>query len=206
MQSNKVKFLDNFEQRSPEWFKAKVGKVSGSKAVGLTTPARQKTYLLEKLTEIITGEIEKLYVTEPMQHGIDTEPIAKKAYEDATGNSVTEVGLVTNSDYKWAVLSPDGLVDGDGAIEIKCTGTKKHISNILDGSIPTDYYPQITFYFLILEDLQWLDFISYDDRCKQKPLHIVRITRDEIAKDVQKMKENYLTFEKMMMDSLEKIL
>lgn len=185
----------NFPQRSEEWEAIRVGKIGGSEAIGLTTPARQKTLIWKKLAEQLTGEQEAVFVTEAMQYGIDTEPIVIDLYEKETFNAIDSVGYIENNDYPLLGLSPDGIWhDGDmemiGAIEIKCPMPKKHVETIING-VPTENRPQLAHYFLVLDTLQWIDFISYNEKVKAKPMHIIRITRSELKDDIAKLKAGY---------------
>ena len=107
--------LHNVEQRSKEWFDLRLGKVGGSEAISLTTPARMKNLVNVKLAEILTGQAEQVFVNDAMQYGIDTEPIVVSLYEKEQFISTTEIGGVSNKDYPRAFLSPDRLVGNNGA-------------------------------------------------------------------------------------------
>jgi len=187
----------NFEQRSEAWEKIRVGKVGASEAVGLTTPARMKTLIWKKLAEQLTGEQEEVYVTEAMNYGIETEPIVINLYEQETFTALDSVGYITNEDYPLLGLSPDGIHhNGDmemvGAVEVKCPMPKKHVETIITNQVPSENRPQLAQYFLILgEQLQWLDFISYNEKVKAKPLHIIRVTRDDMLDDIAKLQKGY---------------
>lgn len=39
-------------------------------------------------------------------------------------------------------------------------------------------------YFLVNEELEWLDFISFDDRFEAKQYFEVRVTREELAEEI----------------------
>lgn len=130
------------------------------------------------------------FINEKMERGLDLEPVARFEYELETGNKVTEVGFVSKNDFVG--LSPDGLVlnDGmpEGAIEIICPDTGNHIHHIrMNISAPAKRY-QIADYFYCMETLEWLDFISFDDRIKNQ-LFIKRILREDVQKDVEKISE-----------------
>lgn len=201
---SKIRIIKDVVQRSPEWHDLRLGRVGGSEAKGLTTPARMKTLLYTKLAEITTGIIPEIYVNQAMQWGIDHEEQAKEIYEAENLVEVEEVGYVANSDYLYGGLSPDGLVGKDGAVEIKNFDSKNHCAVISEDKVPSDNMPQILWYFVINTKLKWVDFVSYDVRNKKKPYHCVRVNRKDVVDDIKKMDENYTTFEKKLLELLKK--
>jgi hypothetical protein len=85
-----------------------------------------------------------------------------------------------------AGCSPDGLVGGDGLIEIKCPNTATHLEILLTGKIDIEYIHQMQFQ-LSCTGRQWCDFVSYDrrlpDLCnadgEAMRLKIIRVPRDD---------------------------
>ncbi|KAK4327338.1 hypothetical protein Pmani_002170 [Petrolisthes manimaculis] len=55
-----------------------------------------------------------------IDHGNMYEKTALKKYEEMSGHTVTECGLVICKDYPFLASSPDGLVNEEKVIEIKC--------------------------------------------------------------------------------------
>ncbi len=84
--------LEEGEQGNIDWLMARVGHATGSRfgaimdrlKSGKPGADRQK-YLWELVIERLTGHPTERYVTAAMQHGIDTEPLARMAYESQTG-------------------------------------------------------------------------------------------------------------------------
>tara|TARA_R110001592_G_scaffold61666_4_gene188206 strand:- start:725 stop:1360 length:636 start_codon:yes stop_codon:yes gene_type:complete len=192
------------KQRSLEWEKLRVGKVGGSEALSLTTPARIKSLLYKKVAEIQTGFQEEIYISADMQHGIDTEPIAVACYEKETFQFVEEGLYITNPKFKYLGLSPDGLVGTNGAIEIKCPKPKQHCKAIIDETIPTENRPQIAHYFLVNENLDWVDFVSYCEDVKKKPMYIYKCTREDFVSDIAKLENGYISFKVKLENFLNK--
>jgi len=62
------------------------------------------------------------------------------------------------------------------------------------GRIPAEYKAQVIHYFVVVEDLEWLDFVSYDPRMRTKKIHIHRVTRDELQEDIATAQEAYIKF------------
>lgn len=58
--------------------------------------------------------------TVAMKHGIHYEMIAKEKLEKELNIHVKECGLLIDEEYPFLGSSPDGLIDDDGMVEIKC--------------------------------------------------------------------------------------
>jgi hypothetical protein len=186
----------NFLQRSEEWDAIRVTKVGGSEAIGLTTPARMETLLSLKTSENVTGRQESFFTSAAMQEGIDDEPVAQAEYEANEFCEVDAVGYVTNSDYKYLGLSPDGLmISLKRGLEIKCPQPKDHIIAILTNSVPKVYKFQVAMYFLMVPELETVDYVSYNRHCKANKYFKVTITRKEYLMDILKLKTEYAKYE-----------
>jgi len=90
------------EQRTDDWFAARLGKVSASRIADIMAKtksgfsASRETYMNDLLTERLTGKPAKSFTNAAMQHGIDTEPQARATYELFTGLIVVETGFHTH--------------------------------------------------------------------------------------------------------------
>tara|TARA_R110000796_G_scaffold108626_2_gene219705 strand:- start:1613 stop:2263 length:651 start_codon:yes stop_codon:yes gene_type:complete len=191
------------EQRSKEWHRLRLAKVGGSEAIGITTPARMKTLVNVKLAEYFTNKTEDVFVNDAMQHGIDTEPIVADLYEAKKFVTTREIGFVYNEYYMCAGLSPDRLIGDVGALEIKCPKAKTYISYVVGAygkngldRIPTEHRPQITWYFMIMPKLEYLDYVVYNEDVTSYPMHITRVTAKDMSVSVSKMIANYENYEK----------
>ena len=72
------------EQRSDEWFKARLGKVTASNVHKIFVGGAGKTrkdYLMKLVLERLTGERVEGFTSGAMQWGIETEPLARSTYE-----------------------------------------------------------------------------------------------------------------------------
>lgn len=54
------------------------------------------------------------------RYGIEKEPFAIAAIEERIGKMVTPCGLFIDEEFPWLGASPDGLLDDDGIVEVKC--------------------------------------------------------------------------------------
>lgn len=173
------------EQRSDDWFAARLGKVTASRVADLMSrtksgySASRTNYAAQLVAERLTGYREPTFVSAAMAHGTDTEPQARAAYEFETGLSVVETGFVDHPSIGMSGASPDGLVGDDGLVEIKCPNTATHIETLRGGSIARKYLLQMQWQMACTER-QWCDFASYDPRMPiEMQLHVTRVERDD---------------------------
>lgn len=170
------------KQRTDDWYQARIGKVTASRISKLNAkPAKGKALNaleLELLTERITGQAVDNFTSPAMQWGIDTEPLARQAYELQYFCTVIETGLIDHPTIAMCGASPDGLVGDDGLIEIKCPNTATHISTLVSDEVPSEYIPQIQWQ-MACTGRKWCDFVSFDPRLTDKPLFIKRVYRDD---------------------------
>lgn len=169
--------IHNCEQGSDEWFALKLGKVSAShfKDV-LNKAAGRKLYMYRLLGERLSGETCNSYSNKAMENGIELEPQARNYYESLYGVIIQQVGFVEENDYLGC--SPDGLIDADGGVEIKCPYPSTHISYIDNDRLPAVYKPQVQGH-LWVTGRKWWDFISYCPQIKARPFWKKRVYRDE---------------------------
>jgi putative phage-type endonuclease len=165
------------EQLSPEWFAARLGKITSSrikdvmaKGKGKAPSASRKNYMMELLCQRLTGQREEGFTSAAMQRGTDLEPVARAAYEIATGDMVTEAEFLLHTYFPYSGSSPDGYVGNDGLIEIKCPNTAQHIACIQSGTFDTKYEWQMQ-HQIACTGRVWCDFVSFDDRMPE-PLQL----------------------------------
>jgi predicted phage-related endonuclease len=133
--------------------------------------------MMELLIARLTGKYPESFTSDAMQWGIDNEPIARSAYEIATGRVVCEVGFLLHPKIKDAGSSPDGMIF-DRGIEIKCPNTATHLDTLLSGKIKKDYIYQMQFGMMCANVDKW-DFVSFDPRLNEKnQLCIITVERD----------------------------
>lgn len=116
----------NIEQRTPEWFAQRKGKITGSvagAALGLNpymTPMqliRRMVRDYHNLESEFTGNI-------ATEYGSLHEPMALLGFVNKYGYAVNEVGFYVHPDYAWLGASPDGVFENSKGeeclLEIKC--------------------------------------------------------------------------------------
>ena len=172
------------EQRSTEWFEARLGKPTASKYGDIMARTRngygaqRKNYMAELVTQRLTGNIPEPYTNAAMQWGTDNEPLARLAYTLETGNDAEETGLWLH-DIIPTGASPDGFVGDYGVLEIKCPNTATHIETLQSKNLPSQYKAQVQGQLWITERA-WCDFVSFDPRLPENAqMIVIRIDRDE---------------------------
>ena len=194
------------EQKSPEWFAARCGKVTASRVADIIAKtksgpsASRENYLAQLVCERMTSKPAESYSNAAMLHGIETEPFARAAYESTKDVLVEEVGFVVHPSIEGAGASPDGLVGLFGLVEIKCPNTATHIQTLLDQKVPEKYNTQMQWQ-MACTSRQWCDFVSFDPRMDEGlQLFIKRVEYDPIY--VAQLEKEVIFF---LMDVEEKI-
>ena len=183
------------DQRTDEWFKARLGKATASNfrkilaKVKSGEAADRRNYRAQLVIERLTGQHQDSYSNAAMQWGTEQEPFARIAYMAQTGNEVQEVGFVDHREL-LAGASPDGYIGEHGLIEIKCPVSATHIETLKSHACPAEHYAQVQGQIWIT-GRDWCDFVSYDPRMPERlQLFITRVGRDAdyidtLAKEVK---------------------
>lgn len=173
------------DQRTAEWFAARLGKATASKIADLTATtksgpaASRANYAAQLVAERLTGEPAETFTSPAMQWGNDTEAEARAAYCFFRDEAVVEVGFVDHPTVAMSGASPDGLVGDDGLLELKCPNTATHILTLTGKSVPGKYVKQIMWQ-LACTGRKWCDFASYDPRLPESMrLLVIRLHRDD---------------------------
>ncbi len=201
--------MSTIVQGSPEWFAARLGKVTASRVADVIAKtktgysASRESYLVELALERITGTRQEGFTNDAMRWGTDNEPLARAAYEARTGELVEEVGLLLHPRIEQAGASPDGLVGLDGQIEIKCPNSATHVRTLRTGKPEGKYVTQMQWQ-LACTGRAWCDFISFDPRMPEGlQLFVTRIKRDDdLIKDLEAEVAKFLGELQAMVDSL----
>ena len=158
-------------QRTAKWFHDRTGCLTASRFAAVLerkrdgSPKAAYGDLLDTIVaERITGEAIGIGNSPALEWGRDHEDEAREAYEAETGAFVQLVGFIPHPSIPYLGASPDGLVDEDGLLEIKCPySTVVHLKRIRAGLVPAEYRPQMLLQ-AICTGRKWVDFVSYDPR------------------------------------------
>ena len=187
------------DQGSDEWLTARRGKITGSRF----KDARDKLkggqpskaclgYAMDVARERIGGSAPPKFQNAAMRTGTEQEPFARAMYEARTGHMVDEAGFYLSDDAVFG-LSPDGLVNDDGVIEIKTmVGSDTLFTAVADGDISA-YMDQCLGYLWLL-GRQWVDLVIWTPDLNHMAIH--RITRNEEA--IEALEADLMAFARLV--------
>ena len=181
-----MRIIDCGGQGTDAWKLARCGVITATRMKDVLSTiksgesASRRNCRAEMICEILTDEpADDIYVTPAMLRGKELEGEARRAYEMATLQTVTQVDFILHPTNDRIGCSPDGLVSGEGMVEIKCPNTATHLEYINMGVAPAEYRKQMNTQMLCA-GRKWVDFVSYDPRLPvEYQLFIIRFHRDE---------------------------
>jgi hypothetical protein len=157
-------------QRSPAWFAARRGRLTGSRAGDMLAviktgeAAARRDLRTQLVLERLTGSVQdEPYVNAVMQRGIDAEPQAFAAYEARTGNVAVRTGFLAHDSLAVGCSLDGHIGQFAGILEVKCPKSATHLRYLTAGTVPVDHLPQIV-HNLWVSGAAWCDFLSFDDR------------------------------------------
>ena len=189
----------DFEQGTPEWLEARKGAITGSKFRDArdrlkngNPSSKAILYAQDVARERCGGTAEKVFQNAAMRIGSEQEQFANAAYEARTGKLVEPVGFFKTDDGMFG-LSPDGLIDDDGVLEIKTmVGSSTLFTAVADGDISA-YQDQCDGYLWLL-GRKWVDLVLWAPDMADLGLDMVihRITRNE--ERIEKLEADLMAF------------
>lgn len=137
---------NNIEQRSLDWYRARLGKITGSQVGDIFCKGRAKDDIFGKtalsyLTSVAAEQLlpddvvnddesfsiylDEVNVTsKAMRIGTERESEARELYAEISGYIVEECGCIPHPEISGYATSPDGLIKENdtvvGTVEIKC--------------------------------------------------------------------------------------
>lgn len=139
------------EQRSPEWNKARKGRVTASMVGAIlgVSPNLSREGAMRRMVRDAHGAEPEFTGNIATEYGVNNEAGAIAEYEMETGNRVQQVGFVAAETIRpgedWAGCSPDGLINEDGGLETKCPFGKRKEGNLVPLLEQPHYYAQVQF-------------------------------------------------------------
>lgn len=202
-------------QRSEEWFAARLGRVTGSKAscvqMGEKTAGRND-YIVQLALERLTGHpAESIYVNAEMQRGIDLEPMARLRASEG-GAFIRETGFLRH-DSLMIGTSLDGDEDDFARLwELKCPKSTTHVKYLESRGLllVKDYQPQLV-HALYTTTSQDATIGSYDDRMPdgldwvQREVRAQDLPLDEYDRDLRKFLGEVDAMEARLLDIAAKM-
>ena len=187
------------QQGTPEWLAARKGVVTGSrfkdcrdKLKGGQPSKACIAYAMDTARERVGGSAPAKFQNAAMRTGHEQEPLARFAYEQRTGHLVEEVGFFTTEDRLFG-LSPDGLIDDDGVLEIKTMVSSDTLfTAVADGDVSA-YMDQCIGYLWLL-GRKWVDLVLWAPDLNH--MTIKRIERDEAA--IEALEADLIAFSRLV--------
>jgi putative phage-type endonuclease len=201
---------DGIEQGSDEWHALRAGSITGSKIGAMLaggSGATREKYLHQLAVERIIGRSAKRgFKSKSMQYGNEMESVARDHYEFVNACTIEQVAYIRHPSIDHAGMSPDGLIDDDGLIEIKCPDPETHVDYLLTRDIPANYMYQMQWQ-MACSGRSWCDWMSY---CDELPNNIraliIRVPRDDKMISYIEMQARLLNHEiEQLIETLEKI-
>lgn len=157
--------------------------------------ASRQNYMAELTCQRLTGKPEEGFTNAAMMRGTELEPVAREMYALNEFDAViSEVGLIDHPTIAGFAASPDGLVNDDGLIEIKCPNTWTHLQTLKTG-VPKRQYLLQMHAQMMCTGRKWCDFVSFDDRLPPELAYFkTRINFDEVlAEEIEQEVVKFLT-------------
>lgn len=172
------------QQGTDEWRTYRAGRL-GASSIGDMLAKTQKGWGASRanlaarlVAERLTGKPQDTFTNAAMQHGTETEPLARKMYEFMFDVTVEQVGYFDHPSIPMAGCSPDGLVGSDGLFEAKCPNTATHIATLLGGGFDKKYHLQCQWQMSVT-GRKWADLVSFDPRLPEE----MQIYRERVHRD-----------------------
>lgn len=202
------------EQGTAGWFEDRLGRATASEFSSVLAKGQGKTraaYMRRVVTERLTGKPSETFSNGHMLRGTMQEPLARLAYEVATGEPVEQVGFIKHPKLMTG-CSPDGLVGTNGGAEFKSVIATTQLETFLGGDYPTEHRAQVQGNIWICER-DWWDFCSFSaDMPEHLRLYRFRTYRDddyianlerEVVKFLDEVDALYLRMMRMGMSTEE---
>ena len=177
----------DYDQGSPEWLAIRKGIITGSRFKDardrLKSGAPSKAcldYARDLARERCGGVAPSKFQNAAMRTGVEQEPIARSAYERKTGSLVEPVGFFTTEDGLFG-LSPDGLIDDDGVLEIKTMVSSDTLFTAVAEGDLTAYMDQCLGYLWLL-GRKWVDLVLWAPDLDYLVIHRIHRKESEIEK------------------------
>ncbi len=138
-----------------------------------------------------------------MDRGSRLEAEAITRFITETGKKVdANLVILQRKDNPSIAYSPDGFIGSDEDVEVKCLSSARHIEAFLTGKIPDEYWSQVIQGFVVNDTLKKRSIVFYDPRIAVKDYFVIEVSRADVQKEV----EEYLTFERLMLERVNDVV
>ena len=185
-----------------QWLAERAGKLTASRMKDAISflkngnPSQKRSdYMRDLLAERATGLSTRHFVTPAMLFGLEQPPVAKAAFEEATGIKLIDSGFYDHPMIDMFGATPDYEIANEGLVEIKVPNSSTFVEWVLDPSVMLDEHRPQCLAQLACTGRKWVDLAAFDPRIKDqgRRLFVRRIepTRDEITK-IEEQAERFL--------------
>ncbi len=187
---------DGWGELSPE----RIGKATASRIKDIMARTKsgpstsRANYAAELVAERLTGmQYNTGYENAAMRWGKESESLARIAYEFYANVTVDKGGFIIHPKIAMSGASPDGIINNDGLLEIKCPyAAATHIATLRGEAISSGYYDQVQWQLACSKRL-FCDWISFDPRLPEEMRLVVkRIPLDR--KRIHELEEEVTAF------------
>lgn len=145
------------EQRSNDWFAARRGLITASSVGAIlgNAPYATRADVMRRMVREWHGAEQEFTGNIATEYGTRNEAGAITEYTMETANRVEPVGFVTRED--WAGCSPDGFINDDGGLEVKCPFGLRNEANPQFKTLADQphYYDQVQFSLWVTGRKYW---------------------------------------------------
>ena len=194
------------DQGTEAWLAARRGCITGSRFKDCRDKLKNGQpskaalcYAYDAARERCGGMAPAKFQNAAMRTGTEQESPARAAYERRTRNLVEEVGFFTTDDGLFG-LSPDGLIDDDGVLEIKTMVSSDTLFTAVAEGDLSAYMDQCLGYLWLL-GRQWVDLVLWAPDLDHMTIH--RITRNEDA--IEALESDLVAFAKLVQEHEAKL-
>lgn len=184
------------EQQTDEWQKLREGKITGS--VAKQVKGTGNAFLYETLAMMTTKREPKQAYGVHVERGNELEPEARVQYERLTKQTVDQVAFIENDRYG---ISPDGVIfktkkkdSIKKLLEIKCPDTNTHIRYLLEKKLPSEHKDQVIHGFVVCDDVDEIDFVSYCPAFTFNQIWVLTIRRQDYITEITTARIAYEKF------------
>jgi len=188
------------EQRSEEWFKQRVGRITGSRVGGILglCPFNKPEDIMRAMVREYHGAESEFTGNIATRYGVDNEDAAIFALENELSIEVTETGFHKLGD--WLGASPDGEVGDSEVIEVKCPYGKRGATSSDDFkklSEQPNYYAQMQIEMLCT-NTEACHFYQWAENASSYVL--VGYNHDWVEENLPKLKDFHESYKNIIED------
>jgi hypothetical protein len=193
-------------QGTPEWLAARSGTITGTRLQKVVSAKKETRdgLILELIAEKL-APIKESYTSSAMERGHLIESLLKEDFPE-----YSEVGMIKRDGCDWIGISPDAVkIDEDGkirkALEVKGLEAKGHIEVAIKKEIPSEYVWQGVHYFIVIDELEELEFMFFNPEIFDPTLRLVRIkmTRESVAAKIEEAQAKIVSFRAEWKDAMK---